>query len=239
GAGPLQALEGVVARVTYRNPENHYTVLRLELTEGGLATVVGLFPGVEAGERIRARGGWTVHPTYGRQFKADSFQPLQPVDAAGVERYLASGAIPGVGPALARRLVERFGDETLEVMESQPHRLQEVPGIGRKKAAAIAASTRARKASRAGLLFLQGHGVTPGVAARIVRQYGDETVRLIRENPYRLADEVWGIGFRRADEIARNLNFPADSPLRAQSALLHVLREAASEGHVCLPRREL
>lgn len=234
-----EQLEGVVDRITYRNDENSYTVLQLELDSGMRLTAVGTMPPVRVGERIRLDGNWSIHPRYGPQFQVTACTPLPPTTREAIERYLSSGMVKGIGPETAKKLVAAFGEQTLEVIAKEPHRLTEVPGIGPKKAAAIARAAAQEEDLRRAVLFLQGLGVSTAYALRIFRQYGADTIRIVRENPYRLSDEVYGIGFKRADDIARSLGIAEDAPERAQAAVLHVLAEGAGDGHVYLPRAVL
>ncbi|MGE5509084.1 MAG: ATP-dependent RecD-like DNA helicase [Chitinophagales bacterium] len=232
-------LSGTVERQIFHNPQTNYTVLRVKLEGGGLATVVGNFPPPQAGENVAFTGDWVIHPAYGRQFHATYYELLRPSTLAGIEKYLASGVIRGIGPSTAQRLVDHFGLDTLRVMEEAPERLTEVAGIGRAKAEAIKQAFSGQKGIREVMVFLQGHGVGPGTAARIYRAYGADAIGLIRENPYRLADEVFGVGFKTADRIARALGLPKDSLARVQSGLVHLLRQFAGEGHVYAPLHEL
>ena len=230
-----ERIEGVVDRITYRNDQTTYTVLQLELDSGARATLVGPMPAVQPGERLQAEGNWQVHPRYGPQFSVTSLTSVPPATPAAIERYLSSGLIRGVGPQTARKLVEAFGEQTLEVIANSPERLSEVPGIGPKKAAAIAEAATHQQDLRNAVLFLQGLGVSLGFAMRIYRQYGARTVQVVKENPYRLSYDVHGIGFKRADDIARALGIAEDAPQRREAAILHVLAEGANEGHVYLP----
>ncbi|MFS8628644.1 MAG: ATP-dependent RecD-like DNA helicase [Limnochordales bacterium] len=235
-------LEGTVERITFRNEENGYTVLRLAPDEAGGAepvAVVGRFPAVAVGERLRLWGQWVHHPQYGRQFAATDFVVVAPSTVEGIRRYLGSGLIKGIGPALADRLVRHFGVDTLYVIEHEPERLLEVEGIGPQRAEAIARGLRQQRAIRQVMVFLQGHGISPAYAARIYRVYGDEAVERVRANPYRLAAEVPGIGFKTADGIARSVGIAPDAPERLAAGLEYALEEAAGRGHVCLAREEL
>mgnify|MGYP001211925523 CR=1 FL=1 len=240
----MTTVRGSVRRITYRNEENHYTVAKIAVDEPGLpgqsaageVTLVGYFPSLAAGEWIEAEGEWYVHAEFGRQFKVTSHRKTAPATARGIERYLGSGAVEGIGPKLAKRLVEAFGERTLEIIEKEPHRLLEIEGIGERKKTAISRAIRAEKEVRDALVFLEGYGVTPGMAARVYRRYGPDTIKLVSENPYRLADEVFGIGFKSADAIALEMGVAPDSPERAAAALMHLLNQAAGEGHVFLPK---
>ncbi|MDQ7794201.1 MAG: ATP-dependent RecD-like DNA helicase [bacterium] len=246
-----ETIQGTVERITYHNADNHYTVARLvpsgpqrgsrrrAVPDHDLITVVGYFPSLGVGESIRLQGDWVVHPEYGRQFKAEAHELILPTTAAGIEKYLGSGTIRGVGPVTARRLVAAFGVATLDVIETEPERLTGVEGIGAVRAEVIARSLAEHRDIRDIMIFLQSHGVTPGYAARIHRHYGRDTVAVIRENPYRLADEVFGIGFRTADRIAASLGVEPASPYRVRAGVRHVLGEASGDGHVYLPREVL
>lgn len=238
---PTEVVQGVVRRVTFHNPENHYAVLRLECgPDQAPITVVGrLTPIPATGEEIRVVGRWTSHPIYGRQFEADMYQPVTPSTREGVERLLASGVIKGVGPATARRLVEAFGERVLDVIAQDPDRLASVPGIGPHKARAIAEQFQVHRAAQEALSFLYALGLGPGLARRIYQRYGSRTVAALRSNPYELAFEVDGFGFRRADEVAARFGVAPDSPRRIEAALWQALQEAVEEGHAFLPRRAL
>lgn len=235
-------LEGTVERITFRNEENGYTVLRLAPDDGSGAApvaVVGRFPAVSVGERLRLWGEWVHHPQYGRQFAAADFAVVAPTTVEGIRRYLGSGLIKGVGPALADRLVGQFGVDTLHVIENEPERLLEVEGIGPQRAEAIVEGLRRQRAVQQVMVFLQGHGIGAAHAARIYRVYGDEAVALLRSNPYRLAADVPGIGFKTADSIARSVGIEHDAPQRLAAGLEYALVDAAGRGHVCVVREEL
>ncbi|HET6204219.1 MAG TPA: ATP-dependent RecD-like DNA helicase [Planctomycetota bacterium] len=232
-------LEGTVERIVFRNPETHYTVLRVRVSGRGEATVVGALPSLAGGESIRIGGEWETDRRFGDQFRARTCEVLPPSSAEGIRRYLGSGFVQGIGPVLARRLVARFGAGTLQVIAEEPARLREVAGIGEKRAGGIERALAAHRSVAEILSFLQGHGVGAAQALRIHRRYGEEAVRRIRENPYRLATEVQGVGFKTADALAAHLGIAGDSPERATAGVLHVLREAAADGHTCLPFPDL
>ncbi len=232
-AGHANTLEGTVERVVFHNPSNGWTVLRLQ-TEGNplLETIVGHFQRVNPGERLRFTGGYTIDSKHGRQFAAETCLPLAPATLKGIEKFLGSGLIPGVGPVMAGRIVKRFGMEALDVIEGEPKRLAEVPGIGPKRAEAISAALLSKRAVRDVMVFLESAGISPAFAHRIYKRYGNDAIRLVNENPFRLASDVHGIGFLSADRIASHLGVPSDSPYRAEAGLLYSLEELAKEGHV-------
>ncbi|MEM8963480.1 MAG: ATP-dependent RecD-like DNA helicase [Acidobacteriota bacterium] len=232
-------LEGTVERLTYVNEETGFGVARLQVRGHGEVTAVGALFGVQPGETLRVTGEWTRDPKWGRQFKVDSYLAIQPRTFLGIERYLASGMVPGVGKEMAKRLVRHFGLETLDVIEKTPNRLVEVDGIGPVRSERLAAAWREQREVRDVMIFLQAHGVSPRFASKIYRLYGRDTVARLRDNPYGLATEVRGIGFRTADRIARDLGIPADSPQRAAAGVLWVLDRASSDGHTHLPLDEL
>jgi len=235
-----EVLEGSVERVTYYSAETGYTVLRLAVPgRADLVTVVGALPEVQPGERLRLEGVWTSHPQYGRQFKAERCEQVLPATAEGIRRYLGSGLVRGVGPVTAQRIVERFGADTLRILDQEPQRLHEVPGVGPKRAAAIAQAWVEQQQVRRVMLFLQEHGVTTGLAVKIYKTYGDEALRVVQEEPYRLARDIWGVGFKTADKIARDLGLPPDSPARIQAGVAYTLSQLADEGHVYAPEDEL
>lgn len=235
----LVAIEGLVERVQFRNEANGFSVVWLDETEKGPVVMVGTLPGIREGDMIRATGRWMVHAQYGEQFQAQGFIPLLPATLQGIERYLASGAVKGIGPKTAARLVAHFGLETLDVMENAPQRLREMPGIGRAKAETIAASFASQQGIRTLMLFLENYEISPAYAARIYKHYGEAAVSVIRENPYRLADELVGVGFKTADKIARAMGVDKHAPQRLFSGLLYTLQQEAYGGHVYLPKEML
>lgn len=233
-------LQGTLDRIVFQNPQTGWTVMRLAVAgQPGTVTAVGPLSGVQSGEELRLTGRWITDARWGRQFRATSFTTLQPATLVGVEKYLGSGRVPGIGPTMATRLVRHFGMETLDVIEGAPERLVEVEGIGPVRAERIQAAWREQRAARDIMVFLQGHGVSPALAVRIHRRYGDRSIAMVRENPYRLAQEVAGIGFRRADAIARDLGIPFDAPERLRAGLVFTLQERSGEGHTLCPREEL
>lgn len=233
---PYITLQGTLERITYVNEENNYVVARLEIPgRRDLLTIVGNLVSVNPGETLRLQGEWVTHRRYGEQFRVDRYETIRPATAAAIEKYLGSGLIKGIGPVFARRLVEAFGPDTLRVIEEEARRLLEVGGIGKIRLARITAAWEEQREIRQVMLFLQGHGVSSAYAVKIYKAYRQEAIRVVSENPYRLAQDVYGIGFKTADRIATNLGIPRDSPLRAQAGIAHVLGELADEGHVFYP----
>ncbi|HUS31366.1 MAG TPA: ATP-dependent RecD-like DNA helicase [Kofleriaceae bacterium] len=235
---PELTLDGTLERITFRGDE-YYTVARFAPDSGAAITIVGKLVEINEGMPITIHGQWVEDKKYGRQFKVSFAHPRTPKTVIGIERFLASGLIKGVGPAIAKRIVEKFGKDTLEVIDKSPHRLTEIAGIGTAKAKQVADAIAAQKHVQDVLVFLQGHGITMASAARIVRQYGKDAINVVRANPYRLAHEVWGIGFRTADAIAEKLGIARDAPERLEAGLLHALETSAEDGHMHLPDEEL
>lgn len=235
----LEKLEGTLERIRFYNEDNGYLVGRLRCVSGDAITIVGNFPPMQEGESLRITGKWQVHHRYGRQVAVERWERMLPVTEKGLKRYLSSGLIKGIGPVTAAAIVTHFGLDTLEVMEREPERLQEVPGIGPKKGAMIRESFKKYREMQGVLVFLQGQGITIGQALRLYRHYGPQAADRVKDNPYLLAEEVLGIGFKTADRIARQMGLAADSPDRACAALLFTLRDAAGKGDVCLPRENL
>ena len=234
-----EQLEAVMEETVFRNEENGYSVMQMRAGRESV-TVVGTLPALAAGEQVLLSGAWVEHPQYGRQWKATACEIRKPTTLLGIERYLGSGLIRGVGPATAKLIVQEFGRRTLDVMSEHPERLTEVPGIGKKRAAQLAEAFREQYAAREAMVFLQSYGVSPALAVRITKAYGADARRKIRENPYRLMDDVEGVGFLTADRIALALGVPPDSEYRLQAGLKYVLQEAAaSAGHTYLPRETL
>lgn len=237
---PAVTVEGVVERIVYENPDSGFLVGRLR-EEGNphLVTFVGSMLAVSAGESVRLRGSWIEDRKFGRQLQVTSFEVLVPSSVEGIEKYLGSGLINGIGPHYAKKLVQAFGAETLRVIDEQPQRLKAVPGIGHKRAAQIRAAWESQKAVQAIMIFLQGHGVRPTQAARIYQTYGDKALAVLRSNPYQLAEDIPGIGFHGADEIARRMGMDPDAPQRMEAGLRHALLSALERGHVYLQAEDL
>lgn len=236
-------IEGYVQRILFQNKENGYTVMVMELagTEdaGEEQTVCGSFPDVEQGEYLSVTGDLTVHPTYGPQLRASEYERRMPTDAVSMERYLASGAIKGIGAVMAARIVKKFKEDTFRIMEEEPERLAEIKGISENKAREIAAQVSEKKNLRDALIFLQQYGVTLNLAAKIYNYYGAELYNVIRTNPYRMADDIEGVGFKTSDGIAAKAGIVPDSDFRIQSGILYELQLASGSGHTYLPREML
>src|SRR5690242_10317102 len=241
GPGGGAVLDGVLERVTFANPETGYTIARIAPERAGadLVTAVGPLLGAQIGEFLRLRGRWSSHPKYGRQFEVHSYATVLPATAAGIQKYLGSGLIKGIGPVMAERMVTHFGVDIMHVIDDEPARLIEVDGLGPKRTAMIAAAWAEQKAIKEVMIFLQGVGVSTSLAVRIYKKYGDASVSVVRNEPYRLAAEVWGIGFKTADAIARAVGIPHDSPQRVQAGVQYTLSEAADNGHCYLPEPNL
>jgi len=242
-----EILRGVIERITFHNEENGFTVARLapENYTSRLphwqkeAPVVGTMVGVAVGEAVELHGRWETHPQYGKQFSVDEMRSVLPATVAGIEKYLGSGLIKGVGPVTARRIVAHFGAETLEVIDNDPQRLSQVGGVGRKRVSMIVAGWVEKKAIKEVMIFLRGHGVSGGLAARIYKRYGDSAVETVQRNPYRLSEDIFGIGFLTADRIGRALGIADDAPQRIAAGVEFALNRARDEGHVYLPSGEL
>ncbi|HEY3450221.1 MAG TPA: ATP-dependent RecD-like DNA helicase [Myxococcales bacterium] len=236
----IVTLEGVLEQVVFTNAENGFSVVKLTVPDKpGLVTAVGSLSGVQPGESMRLTGRWVQDRKYGEQFQIASFLTVRPATLAGIERYLGSGLVPGIGPKMAERLVKKFGMQTLEVIDNDPKRLAEVQGIGPVRRASIQVAWEEQREIRQVMIFLQSNGVSASHAVRIFKQYKERSIDVVRENPYRLAADVFGIGFKTADQIAGNLGIPKDSPRRAEAGVLHVLSDFSDEGHVYLPRAKL
>jgi exodeoxyribonuclease V alpha subunit len=231
-------LDGTVERFVFRDQDTSFTVARFA-TPKEPVTIVGELVGVSEGLPLRLRGQWVVDRKWGRQFRVATYQLRAPETLVGIERFLGSGLIPGIGPELARRLVSTFGMDTLEVIDRKPERLTEVSGIGAARAARLAEAFAAQRHVQDVMVFLRGHGVSSAFAARIVKKYGKDAINVVRANPYRLAHEVWGIGFRTADSIAEKLGIARDAPERLEAGLLHALETSAEDGHLHVPDGEL
>ena len=224
-------LQGTIGKIAYQNPDSRYTVARLEIDGDSAITVVGGIYPVAEGEEIKVAGSWRTHPRYGLQFQVEHWEKIEPATVEGIEKYLGSGLIKGIGPTYARRLVAAFGLETLKILSDEPLRVLEVEGIGEVRARRILAAWQEQREMQDVMVFLQGHGVTPSMALKIYRVFGTRTIACVKEDPYSLAREVHGIGFVLADRIANGIGISGDFPLRAQAGVLHVLREFSDRGH--------
>ena len=233
-----ETIEGYVDHIIFQNRDNGYTVACL-VSQGEEITCVGKFRFLSEGETIRARGTYTRHPSYGRQFSVDSYESVIPQDSLAMERYLGSGAIKGIGAALAARIVRKFGDDTLRIIEEEPERLAEVKGISERKAREIADQVEEKADMRKAMMFLQQYGITQTLGMKIYRQYGQEMYGVLKENPYKMAEDIPGVGFKIADEIAARIGIHTDSDYRIRSGILYILLQASGEGHMYLPKEVL
>jgi len=243
----MDNLTGSVERITYYNPENGYSVIRLQpdgptmpgALRGDLATAVGNLPELNPGEHLRLTGSWKNHPKHGYQFQVEKCEQVAPATEAGMRRYLGSGLIKGIGPRLAERIVDQFGDQALEIIETEPQRLLEVPDIGPKRSEAIASAWIEQKQVKDIMLFLHGHEISTNLAIKIYKEYGDRSMGIVQSDPYRMAKDIYGVGFKTADRIAQSLGLPHDHPSRVEAGLVYSLNEMVDEGHVYVPREEL
>lgn len=236
----MATVEGSLERITFHNAETGYTVARIQPAgKRHHITVVGKLLGVQVGESLRLEGEWTSHPQHGRQFAATAWQAVLPADAEGIRKYLGSGLIKGIGPVMAQRIVDAFGADTLQIIETRSHMLYDVPGIGRKKADAIISAWNEQQGIKALMALLQSHGITTGLAIRIYRRYGEAAMQIVEQSPYRLADEVYSVGFATADQIAQAQGVRHDDKFRIGAGLRHVLSEATADGHCYLPAQML
>ena len=233
-----ETIEGYIEHIIYRNQENGYTVANLVAEETEI-TCVGIFQYLNEGEAIRAKGVYKEHPSYGQQFSVSSYEIVIPQDSLAMERYLGSGAIKGIGAALAARIVRHFGDDTLRIIETEPERLAEVKGISERKAREIAEQVEDKADMRKAMMFLQQYGISQTLGAKIYQQYKQDMYRILKENPYKMAEDISGVGFRIADEIAARIGIHTDSDYRIRSGLLYILLLATAEGHVYLPKKVL
>ena len=235
-----EILEGTIDDVSYRSPDGRFTVAQVSIHRAGgktePMTAVGDLGAVSPGETLRMHGRASRHAKYGDRFRVRTFTPVIPSTASGIERFLGSGMIPGIGKGLAKKLVKKFGDRTLDVIATESGRLREVDGIGKQRAAAISDAVKVRREEAERLAFLHGLGLGPAMARRIIERFGDDAARVVRDDPYLVAEEVRGIGFRTADAIGRAMGIPDDDPRRAAGVVMHVLARGADSGHTYLPR---
>ena len=235
----METITGFVEHIVYRNEENGYTVLNLASNEEDEITCVGVFQMISEGESLELTGEYTVHPSYGPQFKVQQYSIKAPEDIASIERYLGSGAIKGVGAALAARIVRKFKEDTFRIIEEEPERLAEIKGISERKAQEIAQQTEEKRELRQAMIFLQNYGISLSLAVKIYQTYQLDMYRIIQENPYRMAEDVTGVGFKIADEIAHRVGIRLDSDFRIRSGIMYVLQQASLEGHTYLPEELL
>lgn len=246
----MDTLTGTVERITYYNPENGYSVIKITpdssddispeaLARDGTVAVTGNMPEISAGEHVRLTGDWTQNPRYGLQFRAETVTPLLPATTQGIINYLSSGIVKGIGPRTAEKIVDHFGVKTLDILEREPHRLEQVPGLRKTLARKLAQAWADNVATRQAMIFLQGYGVSSKMAIRIFEHYGSTTIQTVKDNPYILADDVFGIGFMRADGIARNMDIAPDDPNRIRAGLHFALNQLTREGHCYAPRQLL
>ena len=234
----MEKVSGYVEHIIYRNTENGYTVFEL-IADGEEITCVGSFQAIDEGEGLELSGGYVEHAVYGSQFKVESYEETLPEDEQSMERYLGSGAVRGVGPSLAARIVKKFGKDTFRIVEQEPERLAEVKGISERKAMEISAQMEEKKDLRAAMIYLQKYGISNALAMRIYQTYKEQVYHILEENPYRLAEDIDGIGFRRADELAARIGIHTDSDFRVRSGILYALQLAAADGNTCLPKAAL
>jgi exodeoxyribonuclease V alpha subunit len=244
----MDTLTGSLERITYYNPDNGYTVLRLRpdrargvpgLSRDGLATVVGNLPELNPGEHLSLKGRWSNHPKHGQQFSAEICEQTLPATVAGIRRYLGSGLVKGIGPRLAERIVAHFGPKTLEIIEDHPERLHEVPDIGPKRTRKIAQAWEEQRQVKDIMLFLHSHGVSTNLAVKIYKTYGNAALDTVQNNPYQLARDIYGVGFKTADKIAQDLGLASDHPARVEAGIIYALNAMTDEGHVFTPQDEL
>ncbi|HOS69141.1 MAG TPA: ATP-dependent RecD-like DNA helicase [Bacillota bacterium] len=234
----MDEIQGTICEIIFRNEYNGYTVLDLEC-DSELHTLIGYFSFLNLGETIKAYGSWVQHPSYGNQFKVETYTTVTPATINGIEKYLSSGLIPGIGPHTARKLVEKFGLDTLDIMQYNPDRLTEVEGIGQKKAEKITEAFQEQKELKDIMMFLEQYGIGPAYAVRIYKTYGENTIKEIKENPYKLADDIFGIGFKMADRIAMSMGVSKFSEYRTASGTRYVLNQYHGNGHTFVPQEEL
>lgn len=236
----MEELFGFIDSIVFSGDESGFTVARLkEPKKRDPSVIIGVLPSLQPGETIRARGRWKQHPKHGLQFEVESYETSAPADLIGIQKYLESGMIKGIGPAYAARIVQKYGIDTLKIIDESPEKLLKVPGIGEKRVEKIMSCWQEQRAVRNVMVFLRGHGVSPAFAQKIFKAYGDQSIAKVQENPFRLAQEIFGIGFKSADKIAQNLGIGKDAPVRIDAGIEHTLWEMSNDGHTCTPREEL
>ena len=232
----MEQICGYIERITFHNTENGYTVAQLQQPKRSqLVCIVGSMPGIQPGETVRCYGQWKNHLIHGRQFEVDHFTVEAPADLIGIKKYLGSGLVKGIGHKFAGRIVDQFGVETLDIIEQDPARLLEIPGLGAKRMEKIKDCWTEQKAVRQVMIFLQGHGVSPAFAQKIFKSYGDQSVKKVKENPYALARDIFGIGFKSADAVAEKMGIAKESNQRIDAGIEFVLSQLSNDGHVCYP----
>jgi len=236
----MPIIHGFLERITYQNEENNFVVAKLqEKGKRELTTIVGNLTAINAGESLKLTGRWVHNKKFGEQFQVENYEVTVPATIHGIMKYLGSGLIKGIGPIMAERIVKEFALDTLEIIEKKPERLSEVEGIGPKRIAMITRAWEEQKEIKEIMIFLQGHGVSASYSAKIYKQYGNQSIEIVKDNPYRLARDIYGIGFITADKIAQNLGIDRNSLIRAKAGLIYVLNQLAEDGHVYYPEANL
>ncbi|MBW2220486.1 MAG: ATP-dependent RecD-like DNA helicase, partial [Deltaproteobacteria bacterium] len=236
----LKDLRGQIERITYINEENGFTVAKIKVIgERNLVVITGNFIALCPGEILKMKGEWKNHPKFGEQFNVESYKTEVPGTVYGIQKYLGSGLIKGIGPVMAKRIVKKFGEKALDTIENSINSLAKVEGVGKKRIAMIKEAWEAQKEIRDVIIFLQTHGVSSGYAAKIFKEYGKQSIRVLKENPFRLAMDIFGIGFVTADNIAQKLGFSKDSKIRLEAGIIYVLHQLADEGHTYYPYEPL
>ncbi|MBA2307106.1 ATP-dependent RecD-like DNA helicase, partial [Candidatus Dependentiae bacterium] len=228
----LDTLTGTIERFLYQSDENGFAVFVLQASNKNTITVKGCLPSIQAGQEVHLKGTWVFHAKFGRQFEAKHCVSILPTTLVGLKKYLGSGLIKGIGPTYAEKLVAYFGTDILSIIEQSPQRLHEIEGIGEKRVEQIATAWKEQKDIANLMVFLQERDITPGLAAKIYKKYRHESIAVLHENPYRIADDIWGIGFKKADEVAIKLGFKLHAPQRVASGILYAISTATQQGHL-------
>ncbi|HEY5575669.1 MAG TPA: helix-hairpin-helix domain-containing protein, partial [Clostridiaceae bacterium] len=234
----MQEIQGFVDTIVYQNDENGYAIARIKDRDETI-TIVGYIPYLSEGQSLKLNGDWTAHPTFGRQFKVQSWEELLPDSVKGIERYLASGVIAGIGPVTAKKIVDKFGVDTLDILDKDISRLKEIEGIGNKKIEVISESFSKQHEIRNIMIFLQNYGISPNQCGKIYKRFGSDSIRVVRENPYILTEEVAGIGFKTADKIARSLGIEVNSAFRIESGIKYIINQFCALGNTYMPKEKL
>ncbi|MCP4671562.1 MAG: ATP-dependent RecD-like DNA helicase, partial [Desulfobacula sp.] len=236
----MAQLKGHIERVTFSSEETGFSICKLKVKDQRkLVAIVGNMVNPNPGEFVEVQGKWIMHPKFGNQFQIHRYKTLVPATLSGIQKYLGSGLVKGIGPVMAKRIVKKFNIKSLDVIEKDIDRLNEVPGIGKKRIKMIKTAWDEQREVRSVMLFLQSHGVSPAYAAKIFKTYGQDAINIVKENPYRLARDIFGIGFITADDIAQKLGIKKNAPQRIEAGLEYVLHQLADKGHVCYPYKEL